>query len=47
MLRAMNCNNWTPTTSHDIHWLSLNDEQKLMWKGGDDSTASPVQLSSQ
>ena len=45
MLRAMNCNNWTPTTSYDIHWLSLNDEQKLLWKGGDDSTVSPVQSS--
>ena len=43
MLRAMNCNNWTPTTVYNIVWSNLTPEEKLMWKGGDNATIDPIQ----
>jgi hypothetical protein len=43
MLRAMNCNNWTPTTVYNIVWNNLSAQEKLEWKGLDPTTIDPVQ----
>jgi len=43
MLRAMNCNNWQPTTVYNIVWSNLSAQQKLEWKGLDPTTIDPIQ----
>ena len=43
MLRAMNCNNWTPTTVYNIVWSNLTAQEQLEWKGLDPTTIDPVQ----
>lgn len=43
MLRAMNCNNWSPTTSFNIVWSNLTAQEQLEWKGLDPATIDPVQ----
>ena len=46
MLRAINCNNWTPTTVYNIVWSNLTEQEKLEWKGLDNTTIDPVQSAS-
>jgi len=46
MLRAMNCNNWQPTTVYNIVWSNLTAQEKLEWKGLDPTTIDPVQSAS-
>ena len=43
MLRAINCNNWTPVTVYNIVWSNLTAQQQLEWKGLDPTTIDPVQ----
>jgi hypothetical protein len=43
MLRAMNCNNWTPSTVYNIIWSNLTAQEQLEWKGLDPLTIDPVQ----
>jgi len=43
LMRAINCNNWTPTTVYNVVWNNLTPTEKLMWKGGDNTTIDPVQ----
>ena len=43
MLKAMNCNNFIPTGIYNIVWNNLTPEEKLMWKGGDNTTIDPIQ----
>jgi len=43
MLRAMNCNNWSPSTVYNIVWTNLTEQEKLEWKGLDPTTIDPVQ----
>jgi hypothetical protein len=48
LLRALNCNLHQPTqaNTYNIVWSNLTDEEKLEWKGLDNSTADPVQSAS-
>ena len=43
MLRAINCNNWTPTTVYNIVWSNLTAQEQLEWKGLDPTTIDPIQ----
>jgi len=43
LMRAINCNNWIPTTVYNVVWNNLTPTEKLMWKGGDNATIDPVQ----
>ena len=43
MLRAINCNSWTPTTVYNIVWSNLTAQEQLEWKGLDPTTIDPIQ----
>jgi hypothetical protein len=43
LLRAINCNNFTPTTVYNIVWSNLTAQEQLEWKGLDPTTIDPVQ----
>jgi hypothetical protein len=43
LLRAINCNNWSPTTVYNVVWSNLTPQQQLEWKGLDASNSDPVQ----
>ena len=43
LLRAINCNNWRPTTVTNVVWSNLTAQEQLEWKGLDPSYSSPTQ----